>query len=73
VLSGINPLHYLIALQEYKNQIVKEPEKWLPWTYQDSIVTLSLSAFGINRYFFIFAADRGGYRVLSIAYHAILA
>ncbi len=44
VLSGINPLHYLIALQEYKNQIVKEPEKWLPWTYQDSIAALSLAA-----------------------------
>lgn len=39
-LSGINPLNYLIALQEYKNQIVKEPDKWLPWNYQD---TLALS------------------------------
>lgn len=44
VLSDINPLHYLIALQEYKNQIVKEPEKWLPWTYQDSVAALSLAA-----------------------------
>jgi hypothetical protein len=44
VLSGINPLHYLIALQEYKNLVVKEPEKWLPWSYQDSISALSLAA-----------------------------
>ncbi len=43
-LSGINPLHYLIALQENKNQIVKEPEKWLPWTYQETLTTLSLAA-----------------------------
>lgn len=36
-LSGINPLHYLIALQENKNQIVKEREKWLPWNYKDNL------------------------------------
>ena len=40
-LSKINPLYYLIALQENKKQIVKEPEKWLPWNYQK---TLSLAA-----------------------------
>jgi len=44
VLSSINPLHYLIALQENKNQIVKEPEKWLPWNYQDSLSLSSLAA-----------------------------
>lgn len=43
-LSGINPLHYLIALQEHKSQIVKEPEKWLPWCYQDTLATCSLAA-----------------------------
>lgn len=37
VLSGTNPLHYLIALQEHKRQIVKEPEKWLPWNYKDNL------------------------------------
>jgi transposase len=36
-LSNINPLNYLIALQENKNQIVKEPERWLPWCYQDTL------------------------------------
>jgi transposase len=39
-LSGFNPLSYLIALQEHKNQIVKEPERWLPWCYQDTLATL---------------------------------
>lgn len=43
-LSDINPLHYLIALQENKSQIVKEPEKWLPWNYQETMGTLSLAA-----------------------------
>jgi transposase len=37
VLSGINPLDYLIALQEHKKQIVKEPEKWLPWNYKGNL------------------------------------
>lgn len=36
VLSKTNPLDYLIALQEHKKQIVKEPEKWLPWNYKDN-------------------------------------
>jgi len=44
VLSGINPLHYLIALQENKNQIVKDPVAWLPWNYQDTMAALSLAA-----------------------------
>lgn len=44
VLSGINPLEYLIALQEHKNRIVKEPEKWLPWNYKDNIPSLLTTA-----------------------------
>ena len=43
-LSGVNPLDYLIALQEYKDQIVKEPERWLPWCYQETLANLSLAA-----------------------------
>ncbi len=42
-LSGINPLNYLIALQEHKKQIVKEPERWLPWCYEDTLAS-SLAA-----------------------------
>lgn len=39
-LAKINPLDYLIALQEHKNKIVKEPERWLPWNYQHTLATL---------------------------------
>ena len=39
-LAGVNPLNYLIALQEHKNQIVKEPERWLPWFYEDTLASL---------------------------------
>ncbi len=39
-LAKINPLNYLIALQEHENQIVKEPERWLPWSYQNTLATL---------------------------------
>jgi transposase len=40
----VNPLNYLIALQEYKNQIVKEPERWLPWNYQETLAASLLAA-----------------------------
>lgn len=33
-LSNITPLEYLVAAQENKNQIVKEPSAWLSWNYQ---------------------------------------
>ncbi len=36
-MAGVNPLTYLTILQEYKNQVVKEPEHWLPWNYQDNL------------------------------------
>ncbi len=31
--AGINPVEYLTALLENKDQIVKEPQNWLPWNY----------------------------------------
>jgi len=43
-LAGINPLTYLTVLQENKNQVVKEPERWLPWNYQDSLISVLASA-----------------------------
>jgi transposase len=44
-LAGANPLDYLTALQENKNQVVKEPEAWLPWNYQDALaLTVPLAA-----------------------------
>lgn len=43
-LAGENPLAYLTALQEYKNQIFKEPENWLPWNYRNNLVPLESAA-----------------------------
>lgn len=43
-LAGVNPLTYLTALQEHKNQVVKEPESWLPWCYQDNLTSAFVSA-----------------------------
>lgn len=36
-MAGANPLTYLTALQEYKKQVVKEPERWLPWNYHENL------------------------------------
>ena len=37
MLSGINPIDYLTVLQENKIQVIKEPNAYLPWTYQDTL------------------------------------
>lgn len=37
ILSGINPIEYLTMLQENREQIIKEPSAYLPWTYQDTL------------------------------------
>ncbi len=31
--AGVNPIEYLVALIENEEQIVKEPELWMPWNY----------------------------------------
>jgi len=35
-LAGTNPFDYLVALEVYKDQIVKEPSSWLPWNYENA-------------------------------------
>ncbi|CZH83719.1 IS66 family transposase [Legionella pneumophila] len=42
-LSDINPFEYLIVLQVYKDQIVKEPQAWLPWNYENTLASLESS------------------------------
>ena len=37
MLSGINPQHYLVTLQEHKEQVVQEPQNFLPWNYQQTL------------------------------------
>jgi hypothetical protein len=43
-MAGVNPLTYLTILQEQKNQVVKEPELWLPWNYQGNFGSSSSSS-----------------------------
>jgi hypothetical protein len=37
-LSKINPVDYLTALQENKSAVFKNPNDWLPWNYQETLV-----------------------------------
>ena len=36
-LAGENPHEYLVALQDYKALVFKEPEAWLPWNYRQTL------------------------------------
>ncbi len=36
-LNKINPFDYLTQLQKNKDRIAAEPEKWLPWNYQQTL------------------------------------
>jgi len=36
-LSGENPFDYLVALQEYKSLVFKDPQEWLPWRYRKTL------------------------------------
>jgi hypothetical protein len=31
-----NPVEYLEVIQEYREEVAKYPEKWLPWNYRDT-------------------------------------
>ena len=35
--NDVNPIEYLTDLLTYSDQIIKEPEQWLPWHYKASI------------------------------------
>lgn len=39
ILSNENPVEYLVALQENKTRVFKEPAAWLPWCYRDTLQT----------------------------------
>ena len=32
--NDLNPVDYLTDLLTYSDQIIKEPEQWLPWNYK---------------------------------------
>ncbi len=40
-LSKINPFNYLVAIQKHSKEIFKNPEKWLPWNYDQNVPTSS--------------------------------
>ena len=39
-LGGLNALHYLQALSDPPAHAAANPERWLPWSYQDAIAAL---------------------------------
>jgi hypothetical protein len=40
-LNGVNAFDYLTQLQKYKKELFKNPEKFLPWNYQLTILELN--------------------------------
>jgi len=40
ILNKINVWKYLIAIQEHKEKVAKEPKKWLPWNYEKTLENL---------------------------------
>ncbi len=36
VQAGVNALEYLVALQEHRSEVSRNPADWLPWNYQDN-------------------------------------
>jgi hypothetical protein len=35
--AGVNALEYLVALQEYRAEVFRDPAAWLPWTYHANL------------------------------------
>ena len=38
-LNGINPFEYLVALARYPAEIARNPDRWLPWTYAETLAS----------------------------------
>jgi len=36
-LSKVNPLHYLVALQQHSREVFRDPSAWLPWNYETAL------------------------------------
>ena len=36
-LNHINPFHYLTTLQKHSSELFKNPKRWLPWNYQQTM------------------------------------
>jgi hypothetical protein len=35
--AGINALTYLVALQEHRSEVCRNPAAWLPWNYTEQL------------------------------------
>ena len=35
--AGINALAYLVALQEHRSEVFRNPAAWLPWNYTEQL------------------------------------
>jgi len=38
VQAGVNALDYLVAVQEHRQEVVANPNAWLPWNYEAALV-----------------------------------
>jgi hypothetical protein len=36
-LNGVEPFEYLIELLKHSEEVERDPEKWMPWTYQAAL------------------------------------
>ena len=37
-LAGKNPHHYLVALMTHHAKVLRDPEQWMPWNYETTLV-----------------------------------
>jgi hypothetical protein len=38
-LAKVNPFDYLVALQKHAQDVLKNPQRWLPWNYKAALTT----------------------------------
>jgi len=41
ILADVNPYNYLVALQKHASDLVRHPEKWMPWNYEAQMLKLT--------------------------------
>ena len=40
-LNHVNPFHYLTTLQKHSSELFKNPKRWLPWNYHQTVTNLT--------------------------------
>lgn len=38
-LNAINPFDYLVALARHPKEVTANPDRWLPWTYAETVAS----------------------------------